>query len=334
MVTKADKHLIKALNESRILKLVRRSGAISRAELARESQLSKVAVYDIIRRLIEAGLVSETEKVDSTNRGGKKPTLIKLDIGRCFVIGIEFRRRNTQIALANITAQIVETASVTYNDSAAIEDVMPLIFAQTDSLLTAHKIQPAQLQSIGIGIPGLINYETGQLRFAHTLGGWGNKPIAQLFEERYSVETILENDVKLRTLGESLYGAGKNRSSMVCVWIGAGIGSGIIHNFQLMRGVHGSAGEIGYLELNDFSPPLKHLYQGQKFFGDVLSEQYLYDTLLTQLRKSGSTELNSDSTPDFPTLIRIADQQDSPVKEILEEYAYLLFIVCYNYIKK
>jgi len=77
--SKVNVHLIKELNESRVLKLIKKERMISRIELARKTNISKVAISEIVNRLINQGYVVEVGKGNSTKKGGKKPTLLKLN---------------------------------------------------------------------------------------------------------------------------------------------------------------------------------------------------------------------------------------------------------------
>ena len=86
-------------------------------------------------------------------------------------------------------------------------------------------ITQEKLISIGIGVPGCIDYEKGVLKFAVTLREWINLPLASRFHERYNVPIIVENDINTITLSESLIGAGRGHSNVVCVLIESGIGT-------------------------------------------------------------------------------------------------------------
>jgi len=334
MQEKADIKLVKTLNEIRLLNLIRENGPISRNELSKKSHISKVAVSDIVNRLDSAGFILEIGKGESTSKGGKRPTLLKLNSENGFVVGIEIKRKYTNIALANIESKIIEMDQIHYEVGASMDKVIPKIQKNIDQLFENHNFPEDKLISIGIGIPGFVDYSHGELNFADTLRGWAHLPIAKRFNEYFGVSTIVENDVNTITYGECLKGRGRGSSNLVCLWIGDGIGSGIIVDDQMVRGQNGNAGEIGYLELGHCvtnRERIRNLYTNQRFFGDILSEVNLADTLRMKL------QWNSDRS-DFPyaTLDRMlaaGDDGNIHVQEILDEYAYLLSIVCMNFIK-
>ena len=336
MHEKADSKLIKRLNEVRLLNLIRTEVPISRNELARRSKISKVAVSEIISRLQEAGYILEIGKGKSTSRGGKRPTMLKLNPENGYVIGIEIKRRFARIALANMVSEIQGIEQVSYDVGTSIDEGLLKIFEKVDALLEKHRIEPCKLIGIAIGIPGFIDYSKGELLFADTLRGWASQPLAIRFRERYKVPTILENDVNIIALGEGLAGAGTATSNLVCIWIGEGVGSGIIVDDHLVRGETGNAGEIGYLELGHYVTNvnrMKNLYTSQRYFGELLSEMNLFEALKMKLQWHPTQPNESAEQTTLEAMLSEGDRGNLRVQEILDEYAFPLAIICMNYIK-
>jgi len=336
MNEKTNSKLMKTLNEIRLLNLIREYGPISRNELARATKIPKVTVSDIINRLDEAGFILEIGKGKSTSKGGKRPTLLKLNPNNGNVIGIEMKHDQSYVGLANLESELLDVKQIGHGVGASIKEVIPYIFNAIDTILQENHIDREKLVSIGIGIPGFIDYVRGELIFADTLTGWANLPLASRFSERYDVPTILENDVNAIALGESLLGAGRGSSNIICIWIGQGLGSGIIMDGQLVRGENGNAGEIGYLELGHGvlnSSNIKNLYTNQRNFGAILSELNLIDVLQMKLHWNSSRAGASTEEMSFEEMLRAGDRGNQVVQEILNEYAHLLMIVCIYLIK-
>ena len=332
MIKKADTQLIKLLNEVQILNLIRENSPISRVEIARQNKMSKVAVFEIVKRLINRGFVLDIGKGQSTKRGGKRPTLVTLDANKHFVIGVELKRRQALLAVANIEAEILKTKNFNFEVGAPPEVVIDKMFKRIDTMMDNCGVKPEQLVSIAIGIPGLLDYRVGKLHFADTLKGWGDVLIRDQFEARFHVPVILENDANTVALGESILGAGRDHKDMVCIWIGEGVGAGIIVQNELVQGAGGAAGEIGYLEINKYCRSdrlFKYLFKDQRFFGEILSELNLLQVLNDQIVKSTGKE------PEKNNLVHIlkTNAYHEHIREILEEYAYLLGILCLDMIK-
>ena len=128
MPERADSQLIKTINERRILNLIREEGPISRNELAKRTKISKVAVSTIISRLDDDGYILEIGKGQSTSKGGKRPTLLKLNPDNGYVIGIQIKRGTSTIALANIESEIKDIEHVNHHIDDPINQVLSNIF--------------------------------------------------------------------------------------------------------------------------------------------------------------------------------------------------------------
>jgi glucokinase len=103
------------------------------------------------------------------------------------------------------------------------------------------------LAGIGIGIAGQVDRTHGVLLAGPNLGvGLNDLPVAKLLEDRFTLPVTVANDVEVATLGEQHYGAARGCNDFVCVFVGTGIGAGIVEGGQLYRGATGTAGEIGH----------------------------------------------------------------------------------------
>ncbi len=332
MIQKADSQFIKRLNEIQILRLIRNLGPVSRIELAKKTRMSKVAVFEIVNRLIDQRYVIDVGKGKSTNRGGKRPSLVKLDASHHFVIGIELRRNKTFIAIADLEANILRIKSFNFDVSSDPCANIRKMFARIEVLLQAENAEMDQLISIGIGLPGVVDYEKGTLRFADTLPGWDKIEIRKMFADKFNVPVTIENDVNTIALGESILGAGKDVRDMLCLWIGSGIGAGLIMDRKLISGYGGATGEIGYLEVGRHpgrEKTFRYFKNQFKYFGDLLSESNLVEIITQEISKK------SGINPEVKSLSALlkARKFKELIKPILDEYAYFLGVLCLDIIK-
>ena len=102
-------------------------------------------------------------------------------------------------------------------------------------------------QQVGIGMPGMFNPERTEVVYASNVYGFQNVPLVEYVSEALGRVVVLENDANAAALAEDTFGAAKNASSSVFLTISTGIGSSIILNGRIWRGVHGIAGEIGHI---------------------------------------------------------------------------------------
>jgi glucokinase len=150
---------------------------------------------------------------------------------------------------------LLEHRIATHEGGAAPEDRLLLLIGH---LLAQPLSDSHWIRHIGVGVPGVVT-AAGEVMIAPNIG-WNHFPLLATLKERFPVPVAVENDVNLAALGEYRYGAAQGATSMICIAIGTGIGSGIVVNGQLLRGHTYSAGEVGYM------------IPGREFLGNV------YDT--------------------------------------------------------
>ena len=104
------------------------------------------------------------------------------------------------------------------------------------------------VKNVGVGIAGQIDAESGSIIFSPNLN-WRDVPLKKMLEEELGLNIFVANDLAAITYGEWKYGAGKGFKNLICIFVGTGIGSGIIINGGLYTGCFNSAGEIGHTRI-------------------------------------------------------------------------------------
>ena len=102
---------------------------------------------------------------------------------------------------------------------------------------------------IGVGIPGLLDIETGVSIFSSKFPKWENMPVARWLSEKTGLPVYIDNDVRVNLYGEWLCGAGKHKKNIVLLTLGTGIGAGIVIDGHVLYGATASAGEIGHMNM-------------------------------------------------------------------------------------
>lgn len=125
-------------------------------------------------------------------------------------------------------------------------DLVKRIAAVVDDAIEESGMDVSKLCGIGIGAAGMVDREKGILLAAANIGA-NDLPIAEPLKAQFNLPVKLGNDVEVATLGELHFGAGRECSNFVCIFVGTGIGSGIVHEGKLLRGGSGTAGEIGHI---------------------------------------------------------------------------------------
>ncbi|KQW07941.1 ROK family transcriptional regulator [Leifsonia sp. Root4] len=234
-------------NRALVLQTLYVQGAQSRADIARETGLTKVTISDLVAELIVDGIVTELGQREST-RPGKPATMIDIDRGAFQIIGIDLSDQNLRGALLDVDGRVLlregaDRAGRT--GDAALAAVIELI----ESLV--HQAS-APLLGIGVGSPGIVDV-TGTVLTAANLK-WAKLPLQQLLQERFGVPVLVANDADAAVLAEHSFGDASG--DVVLVKVGAGVGAGLILGGRPFYGSNSAAGEIGHVVIGTDGGPV------------------------------------------------------------------------------
>ena len=146
------------------------------------------------------------------------------------------------------TGRLVSTKKKRTKQANTQEALLDRISAAIDDAIEIAEIDKDKIEGIGVGAAGMVDRQKGRLLAAANLGV-ENIEITKPLTKRYGIYSTLGNDVEVATYGERFFGAGKNSEHFVCVFVGTGIGSGVVVNDQHLKGFTGTAGEIGHTKI-------------------------------------------------------------------------------------
>ncbi|HET9519922.1 MAG TPA: ROK family transcriptional regulator [Candidatus Limnocylindrales bacterium] len=232
-------------NHRLILRTVYDFGPISRADVARNTGLTRTTVSDVVADLLDDGMVEEVGRGPSS--GGKAPILLSLVGDARQVIGLDLGEETFAGALVNLRGEIRRVVELPV-DGRNGDDALALVFRLVEELLADATATPL---GIGIGTPGLVDTRTGTIRWAVNLD-WQNLPLGGLLTERFGLPAYVANDSQAAALAEYTFGAdARRRSNLVTIKVGRGIGAGLVLNGSLFQGDGFGAGEIGHVAVVD-----------------------------------------------------------------------------------
>jgi predicted NBD/HSP70 family sugar kinase len=314
-------------NEIRILQIVREKGSISRIELAKATNLHKATVTELVAKLIQAGYLKDTGEVVARKKVGRKRILLRFLPRAGLVAGIDIRMKHATVALCDLNAHVLLQESFDYPVEDSVRQVSARAGTAIRSLLKAAGLSESKLLGIGIGVQGVIDYSTNTLVLSYNKKSWQGESLSAYLEGQFSVPVYVENDVKTMALGEYLFGVAKGTKDFVQIWVGEGIGAGIVINGQLLHGVTSSAGEIGY-NLVEFPAQYREkyplMYRDQEMFG-----QFLTDANIVASYGRASQLIANDHV----TVVTVAERArlgDTVAQQIIDEFTSLLSILCIN----
>ena len=239
------------MNERTVLEFVRRMGPVSRAQIARDSDLSKPTVSQALAALLDAGLVREAGR--STGGRGPAAVLYELNPVAGWVVGIDVGRYWLRAAIADLTGEIAARRDQRAKVRSA-STLIRQIGEVAHGLAAEVGILWRQVTFAVVGSPGVFEPERGQVALAHSLPGWGRHGLVEAVQAELGTRLAVENDVNLAALGEQWHGLGKGVQNFAYLHLGTGVGVGLVLNGELFRGSSGAAGEVGYLPLVGTDP--------------------------------------------------------------------------------
>lgn len=168
-------------------------------------------------------------------------------MGKKFNIGVDIGGTNVKIALVDDKGVIAYSNSVPTRAEMGYEYTIQNIINTIKDSLKESNNDISSVGGIGFGLPGQIDSVNGVVRLLPNIPGWVEVPLAKIVQNEFKVPVKLDNDVRVATLGELNFGAGKGCQNLICLTVGTGVGSGIVLNGQLVRGASMTAGEIGHV---------------------------------------------------------------------------------------
>ncbi|MDR0269728.1 MAG: ROK family transcriptional regulator [Paenibacillus sp.] len=239
---------VKQMNREGILHQLRQEPRLSRAELAAKTKLSRPCVSALVEEMIAEGLIREVGTGES--KGGRKPILLEYNVQAYAVVGAVFEGSELEMAVADMKGELITQVHTRLNQPVDGESALQALEATLTRLLDTSKIDRDRVIGIGVGLPGITQRLSGTVSYAPSTG-WMDLPVGKEIEERLNLPVVLDNDVNMMTQGEFFGGAVSGVSSLVYMYVGTGIGAGIIIDKQLYRGSREASGEIGYMRIGD-----------------------------------------------------------------------------------
>ncbi len=161
-------------------------------------------------------------------------------------VGVDVGGTNIQAILARARGTVLQRYRVDTPRNAEPSDVVDAIAEAIRCVLAAEGVEAGDLAAVGLAIPGVVDPDNGRIAVTPNLNLTGLEIVAEL-RDRIDVPVTLGNDVNLGTLGEKWLGGAWHVDSVVGIFVGTGIGGGVLQDGRLHRGCRESAGEIGHL---------------------------------------------------------------------------------------
>ncbi|QQE77942.1 ROK family transcriptional regulator [Alicyclobacillus sp. SO9] len=234
--------MLKQMNESRVLRLVRETGEISKTDISKSLHLGMSTTMRLVDSLIENGFL--VAKGTGTSTGGRPPSIVGINTSSMFALGLELGRQTTRIVLLNLLGSIHESASIATEEVDEPRKIIPFI----RNFLLQSTVDESAILGIGVAVPGPFDSNTGSILnlvdFPHS---WSNAPIERLISEEFGFKCYLANNADVAALSE-VWSGGRNSSDGLMFVLGEmGFGMGLVLNGQIWSGHSNAAGELAHV---------------------------------------------------------------------------------------
>lgn len=163
--------------------------------------------------------------------------------------GIDLGGTFVKTALVSEDGQILAKTSLPSEGDKGPDRVMDVMAQSVDRVVDEAKINRSALRACGVGAPGPMNWRTGVVYSPPNLKGWKDVPLSDAMGRRISMPVYVDNDANVACFGEYWSGAGQGVDSMCMLTLGTGVGGGIVVFGRLLRGIDGTAAEVGHLKV-------------------------------------------------------------------------------------
>jgi predicted NBD/HSP70 family sugar kinase len=229
-----------------ILTMFRRHTSLTRADVARQTGLSRATVNARLNALLTAGLlVADGEEAPTRGRpaghfafNASRGVLLVADIGATAM----------RTVLCDLSGGIIEERFESADITNGPEAILAVVQKLFDQMLSATERGADEVHGVGLDVPGPVDIESGQVISPPIMTGWDRYDIPGWFASHYACPVLVDKDVNAMAFGENRI-VHPDVPNMLFVKIGTGVGSGIIANGQTYRGADGAAGDIGHNQI-------------------------------------------------------------------------------------
>ncbi|SMF26007.1 ROK family transcriptional regulator [Streptomyces sp. Amel2xC10] len=241
---RASPSTARAINDRLALRLLQDEGPLTAAQLKLLTGLSRPTVSDLVERLAASGLIEVVGETGARRRG-PNARLYGIAADRAQLAALDVRTESVAVLVSDLVGRVLAEASVPIGGDTgtgpAVEQAVTLVER------AAKEAGADRLHTVGIGVPGLIDPASGELRTSSGLPAWHRRLVAELQERLPRARLSVENETNLAALAERGEGAARDRDTFVLLWLGHGTGAAVVLDGRLRRGASGGTGEIGFL---------------------------------------------------------------------------------------
>ncbi|MTH54277.1 ROK family protein [Bacillus mangrovi] len=271
----------KRMNKSLVLQTLLRYGPIPRQRIAEMTHLTRATITYITSQLIEEGVVQETGAlITEKNSAGRRSVGLDLKSDAVWVIGIHISMFELKIGLVNLKGEVEDLYEKKAEPCFNQDEYVHFIITEINEYLSAHSHRNPS--GIGISSTGIVDYMAGRI-FGNEETGWPDIDLLSNLRKEFDLPVFLDNYVSSMALSEKMFGLSRTMMDFMYIYIGQGVGGGLILNDDLYRSGVTGAGEFGHMT---YMPGGRKCWCGN----EGCLEQYVSELILLEELGAGSIE--------------------------------------------
>ena len=246
---------LKRINMLNIIKAIKYKGEITKPEIVKITGLTQSTIHNFINELLEKQVVTENGIADST--GGRKAFIYKFNAPNYCIAAVDIGDDYITACLFDFDLHEIYKIRENYilHDH-NVEEGFEKILGFIRSVMSFSPVNPEKIIGIGISVSGTVDFESGKIYQITDASRWKNVPLAKMIQEKTGIQTILDKDNNSAATYYKLtdVSSGKN---LVFLCTRKGIGTGLLIDGNVYRGVHCLAGELGHIRIDSFGEVCK-----------------------------------------------------------------------------
>ena len=321
-------------SELKVLRAVFSSGKATRSALARRSRLSLVKVSAILGKLETEGFLLRDGKTRSA--GGRPSYLFRLRPELACALGVSVGVEHFRVVGMDGAKRAFlrreYPLQLSADPATHAQAVVDRLSEELEHLLAQELPCAHQVTALGVALPGLTDTRAGTWLLGLWLSGIARVPIVRLLSERLALPVFIDDIARSAAFYEMHLGAGRGVRNFVLMYLGSGVGSGVVINRRIYRGFHGLAGEIGHIEhpANAYRCSCSNV----GCLETVISPAGILRVFRDRLAEGVSSSLQREAGElDLAKILAAADQEDRFARATLHEIGGFLGDACAIMIK-
>lgn len=300
MLRTGDIRLVRQVNEKFILNLIRTKKLISGAEISVITGLRPSTVLNILNVLESKNIIIKQGKGDSTSRGGKKPTLWRLNKSAFYTIGVDVEVNEIKTVILDLNGDTIAQSSVQISEDKNVVSIKNQLTNIVKDILKDNQIENNKVLGMGIAFAGVIDTNNG-LVIKGDIFQEMNVPFLHELKKEFNFNMVLENNANAVALGEKWLGKAIDKKNFMVILLEfdtkvGGIGIGIVINNELYRGSTFCAGELNQRLPNiiELLENLRHKIPESTYFSKYENnlESINISTIIDALKNNDKLALN------------------------------------------